>query len=1089
MCNFLVCTAHTSKFSTLTTIHLEFSFNSLKYFQCCQKNKLEQCLSVLVLLGRLLNDIPGLAEVLVHQYNGLLRELGNGLLYPEEAVVSALVYIMIFVFREDLQPQLPIKLCHQVHHCVIIHLARTETQELQINLLGLLQRNLLNETFRTALLELSLEGSTLLTCLKKLLMSSNDVLQMSAVQSCSLILVKGSHKQHGKLVLEADIAEILFEQLNRNDEKQVESVFKCLAMLADIEDFFTRCHSVYGIGSVLRAINCMSTQKNPAPLREGLQLLTIILERQPTSIPLFSSQADVKSCLVTLATELEKSAGQVAQLSLQVFKAFLRISHLGSPVPFGEIGKTLELAGKRTAEIIRHGHGCTELRRGSSRLTAADRVKDDSVPAINTLLLCLSQAVKVVEECVSQPSAREETYCPPHLTPPSTALSSFVLHILRCCDEFCIPSVMVKWETMSRSDDILVYFSLLHHLHCVCPEKMLPLKYKLVSAGFFSSTFDVKTYFRSSERHQGIFDEVLVDFLTSLSLDMTKAPVATKLLSNSVRDGLKHLQCKLSDVSSHLLDGSSTISVHYVCLKIAFLCLLNDDICLSAEDIQSSIVSSLYHFPEMSEWPPLTAKYLTFLAAWCYNAREFDLSQHCKPGFQSCLQWLSCNPLSSWYTDHPLQFAWVYSNPELSEVMGPAVLEQWLTNLPSSPSQHSDKAADRQTTITISPTPDSKSNQALLIFSKMMNNTLFRNSVKMLLLKCSSQETLEKLAHLITAVIYGVGRESTDIQHWASNCLPQSLQSIFLNKEHVNDSCVIALLHILLSIKDTIQTKDCKDMKIIFHLINLVTKALPISSQVREMCLQYISSSLLGNTDQPEKTVSSMLLQRGDFLKEIEVCLEGPENSALTDISLQITANLVLACSKTVVPAQGIKVNLRKVIRRLQTDRSASRLEAIRLLAAYLSRSCQSKLLILHPSTATDLPHDQPLTFRQLRVIWIYCQQSILQDCGGLRDVAVSCMLYTVRYLLEVDKAKALKILSQPWNKLLVNSLMNEFDGIHVDQRTVQLLSLFLQHPPGQEIVSEHHLNRLHDHLKTDSAKSKNFQHLKSLITKVIAKK
>lgn len=49
---------------------------------------------------------------------------------------------------------------------------------------------------------------------------------------------------------------------------------------------------------------------------------------------------------------------------------------------------------------------------------------------------------------------------------------------------------------------------------------------------------------RSSERHQHIIDEVLMDFLTSLSQDMTKSPVDIKLLSNSVRDGLKQLRCE-----------------------------------------------------------------------------------------------------------------------------------------------------------------------------------------------------------------------------------------------------------------------------------------------------------------------------------------------------------------------------------------------------------------------------------------------------------------------------------------------------------------------------------------------------------------
>lgn len=51
------------------------------------------------------------------------------------------------------------------------------------------------------------------------------------------------------------------------------------ACLTLINVLFSWYWCVSGIGSVLRAIDHMSKQKSPAPVREGLQLLTIILER------------------------------------------------------------------------------------------------------------------------------------------------------------------------------------------------------------------------------------------------------------------------------------------------------------------------------------------------------------------------------------------------------------------------------------------------------------------------------------------------------------------------------------------------------------------------------------------------------------------------------------------------------------------------------------------------------------------------------------------------------------------------------------------------------------------------------------------
>ncbi|XP_053380780.1 meiosis inhibitor protein 1-like [Mercenaria mercenaria] len=185
----------------------------------------------------------------------------------------------------------------QVHSGILNMLSSARSLPVLINGLGLLKKLIADSAGCQSLMSLNREGVTLLTCMKKLLLSKKDVLQMAVSQILSLVLKKENYLAYATTILESDIVEFLFESLHTENTLQIECILKVLQRLSNVEQFYKRCHSVYGVESVLRAVSTSIELKNPTLLSHGYSLLADILNRHPEDIPLFLSSSVVQKCL------------------------------------------------------------------------------------------------------------------------------------------------------------------------------------------------------------------------------------------------------------------------------------------------------------------------------------------------------------------------------------------------------------------------------------------------------------------------------------------------------------------------------------------------------------------------------------------------------------------------------------------------------------------------------------------------------------------------------------------------------------------------------------------------------------------------
>ncbi|XP_043929868.1 meiosis inhibitor protein 1 [Protopterus annectens] len=222
--------------------------------------------------------------------SALLEQLSMGLLFPDEGVKASVCYIYGKLYSlpsavEKLTTHFTEKLCS----LFLSTLENAQSRELQINCLGLLKQLLNYNQFVSILMNQSgsdanMEDTNLLQggnplplVLKKLLLSRDETLQTASVQSVAAIL-SYSPVQYASAFIDADIPEFLFERLSSTDEVLVWSVYSCLILLTEERLFFTKCHTLYGIESLIRSLKETLALNNMEVQKQGLLLLTKILQ-------------------------------------------------------------------------------------------------------------------------------------------------------------------------------------------------------------------------------------------------------------------------------------------------------------------------------------------------------------------------------------------------------------------------------------------------------------------------------------------------------------------------------------------------------------------------------------------------------------------------------------------------------------------------------------------------------------------------------------------------------------------------------------------------------------------------------------------
>ncbi|KAG5832454.1 hypothetical protein ANANG_G00291340 [Anguilla anguilla] len=267
--------------------------------QLCEQSSVRGFLPTFTFLGKLIDAVPALPQILAAQHAPLLEQLCAAFLFPDEALKSSVCYIFRGVWGcegagQSLPPALRDRLCA----LLLQTLSSASTPHLTVNCLGFLKQLLKLGEVVSVLMnchsepdcaeDLDLEQNSqphpkpcsLPLILKKLLLSGEETLQVASAQSVAAVLVQ-SPSQYCPLFIQADIPEFLYERLCSRSEVLLWSVYSCLLLLMEDPLFFSQCHSVYGIESLIRSLKEALRMNNQDVQRQGLLLLTETLEKQP----------------------------------------------------------------------------------------------------------------------------------------------------------------------------------------------------------------------------------------------------------------------------------------------------------------------------------------------------------------------------------------------------------------------------------------------------------------------------------------------------------------------------------------------------------------------------------------------------------------------------------------------------------------------------------------------------------------------------------------------------------------------------------------------------------------------------------------
>ncbi|XP_028347272.1 meiosis inhibitor protein 1 [Physeter macrocephalus] len=684
-----------------TQLKLEQTIHCLLY-EChkelCNMPSMRGSLATLTLLGKLVDAIPALADKLVMEHSDLMEHLLRGLVYPSEGVQASVCYLYGKLYSSPVAAEMLLghfreKLCP----LFLSTMDGAQTKELKINCLGLLRQLLKYDLFvsmimnKSSLVESteSVEGppgeTSLPLVLKKLLLSRDETLQVASAHCITAVLVHSPAK-HAPAFIHADIPEFLFEHLSSSSEVLVWSSYNCLILLAEEPLFFSKCHTVYGIESVVRSLQGVLRMNNTELHKQGLLLFAQILTRQPEEIKLFTSSAMCRDAGRALQEAVNSPVLEVAAEAVKAISAFLRKDHQSAlPVLYKELQALLKAMLSRCADFSQTPLNWRPLGHASSR---------DLEKAIlrrgRFLLITLEgfrNACRLAVEFQNEPSAQENPFTAPSAEKEDT-LEAFSEFLLSACDSLCIPMVMRYSEQATHPALMEVFLSVLHSLFVIVPHMKEKFSKKLAASSFIPLTLELKARFCSGLSHSAL-NQVCSSFLYYVCINLLSAPEKTgppsqeelSAVSELLQHGLPRISSRSPESLAFLSDRQyvegATRQRQYCILLLFYLAYIHEDRFVSEAELFVAVRSFLLSLQDQGECPPLVVfRASIYLLAICQD-KDGALDEAVVGAIRKLLEGIP--DLHLVYTHHPLLLRLFLLYPELMSRFGHRVLELWFS--------------------------------------------------------------------------------------------------------------------------------------------------------------------------------------------------------------------------------------------------------------------------------------------------------------------------------------------------------------------------------------------------------------------------
>ncbi|NXW70116.1 MEII1 protein, partial [Hirundo rustica] len=1040
-------------------VRLVVELKSEQYLHCilgesqkelCKATTMRSSLPTFSLLGKLADAIPGFADILVVKHNNVVDHLLMGLTYPNEGIKAAVCYLYSKLYSspvgtEQLSGHFEERLCG----VFLNTLGCAQTKELQVNCLGLLKELLKSDHFVSILMNNSkteeetenpnfLEGENPLPLvLKKLLLTRDEMIQAASSHCMAAVLVH-SPSRYAPAFIHADVPEFLFECLLCKNEILIWSVYCCLLLLTEERLFFSKCHTVYGIESLVRSLQGVLLLNNVELHKQGLLLFTEILKRQPVEVKLFTNRGVCVEAIDVLMETVNCPVLDVAVEAVKAVAAFLRKDHLSSPpVLYEELQKLLEAVLKRCADLSPSQSSKRHASHPANRNLG--RVPQRQGQFLLSTLESFRNACRLAVEFQGDFMAQENAFTAPNSESKDT-LSNFSEFLLRICDSLCIPMVMSYLETAVSPSVTEVFISTLNTLFTVVPNMRNKFSKKLASSSFIRLTLELKARFCSVQSNP-VLNHTCSSFLCSLCLNLYSATEKRRTSQEGKfgeRERLLHLQemsellqkglpqlnytiaeslLLLSETPEHFFLDQSLCSHQQCFILLLYFAYTFGDRFVPDAELFLAVRNFLLSAQDHGDCPPShILRAALYLLAVCQDKGN-ALDMRSLTTIRRILDNLP--DLSLVYVHCPLLLKFFLCYPELMGRFGHQVLQLWFSweDCKQTEAEEADFGTSSQLNSADPLLPILKSNSSiLLILLDLVCSSSVEVAWKVLM-------TLRTFLEINEDVLVCDLLRSQFLQILQQLLVESSSATLQANR---NLPILLSLLFLVQLRSKGIRELDSTDFKLLHQVSNLCGKCRPRDTDLLQPSLNFLYWSLHQTTPCSQQRAVAVLLSNVPLLELLQKVLECTWRQSPPSRPAYLSSEDALLCSGWLLVAslllyqhryntevhQTLSVDLTEVLNAVVFRNKKPILllvSILQFLRALLQQNFSSLLVIVGQDTAESATQPQlssqqdtalhPLAMQQVFSLVVSLQNLLVHKDLLLSRAVVACLETLVEYL------------------------------------------------------------------------------------------
>ncbi|XP_014838593.1 PREDICTED: meiosis inhibitor protein 1 isoform X1 [Poecilia mexicana] len=1072
-------------------------------------------------LGNLVKTVPNVAHSFITQYGPLLDHLCSALAYPDEALKTSVVHVWLQLMQMsgDAGAQyLPIATRDRLCTLLLQTFSNASSAQLIKNCAGLLWQLVKYEEAVSVLMSSSggplmcdadedvltnnspsliqdqeqqpTDHSLLPLLLKKLLLSGDESLQVTSAKCIAAILVH-SPSQYCALCIKADLPGFLFDRLaSSSSEMLLWSIYSCLVLLTEEPLFFSQCHSVYGIESLVRSLKEALQLSNLEAPKQGFLLLTEILERQPPGVHLFPSASGFVAVSEAVKAGVSSSCLLVAAQAVKAATALFRLNHQSRPVQYQQLEELVEAISSRFPELILTS---PSLRRsmGNKRSSDSSSQTFRSKGFLLQALICFQAACRLAEECASEPALMKNPFTAPYKhSGAQDSLESVCQCLLRCCDSVWIPAVLRTCDGPPSAQILESLYSILCSQFVLLPSLMPQFAKKLVSSGFYRLAVEHKALLCSGNRNPNL-NPACCGFLQKLSMCLlfqSDPPCGSSHDFDEVETllqcSLPALRCHLSDWPSLLCEYQEPRAVQYCLVMMLYLALKQGDRLLPDQAVFSSVVVLLQSVQEQGDCvlPRSVLRSALYLLAVTQDRSPSLDGAHLNYVSKALS---SCQSFASLYSHHPalLHFIWRY--PELAQKYGALVLELWLAKKSQTGARQdtqSDVNTESQTQQQKqNQEPDWETSELLALMEKHPNVML-----TLLDMVVGGQAPVaEHVLHVLKVLLLGQREFATDLCTSLRPALLQALQRISVDNVangpgQGHAAAAASSLPVVLKLLCLTQASDPPSpsiysnmegvcFKLLYHVSSVAGMLKPTDTESLLPAFNFLQCCLrLSPAHSSDRAVSVLLSNRG-LMDQLQTVVSSsstpsPPPPSCAPLALLCCSHLLLSSLITLQRVHSTQVH-KSIIWSLDTavhrlfcqKRNTDNLllvSYLRMLQALLDADLASPVVCL--STGPGLvgprplaPEDgalYPLGSTGAQCLLITLSGLLMQKHELLLRTSVNCLNSLLGFLKRKNPDLAKQAVCQPWSQFLLYCNFSSGEKCLLHPALLRLITLLLQY-------------------------------------------